>query len=199
MLWEHGYTDVQERLVLTKDVAKYLWNRAEGLLKDENYPEEDKEFLMDSGALFHNVASVYYYQGEYVRGLEYYGKALSIRERVLGTEHPDTGATYNNMVGVSRAQGDYEKALEYYGKVLAIEEKVLGPEHPLTATTYNSMAVVYYKRGDFKNSLKYFEKALAVRKMKLGINHSNTQNTMKWIDKTKTEEHTISEMYKYRV
>jgi len=311
------YSEVQERLVLTVDVARYLWTRVEGFLENENHSEEYKELFMSSGVLFNNIAGVfraqvdyekaleyygkalaiservlgtehpdtattyndtgrvYYCQDDYARALEYYMKALSIRERVLGSDHPDTATTYNNMALVYDAQGDYEMALEYYvkalsireqvlgvehpdtamtynnmvsllrvqvdyekalvivekvldpewpstvmtyskmagvyenmghypkalacyAKALSISERVLGPEHPSTATAYNNMAVVYYKRGDFKNSLKYFEKALAVRKMKLGINHPNTQNTMKWIDKAKTEVHTISEMYKYR-
>ena len=141
------YTEVQERLVLTTDIARYLWTRVEGSLEIEHHPEEYKELLTDSGALFNNMALIYYAQGEYEKALEYYGKALAIRERVLGTEHPDTATTYNNMAGVYEDQGDYEKALEYYGKALAIRERALGTEHPSTATTYNNMAGVSVRRA----------------------------------------------------
>jgi tetratricopeptide (TPR) repeat protein len=95
-------------------------------------------------AVLYNTAGYgFNYNGQYDEALEWYTKALAIREKVLGKEHPDTAATYNNMAGVYDSQGDYEKALEWYTKALAISEKVLGKEHPDTAATYNNMAGVY--------------------------------------------------------
>ena len=64
--------------------------------------------------------------------MEYYFKALVIREKALGVEHPDTAASYNRIGVIYAKQGDYEKALEYFQKSLAIYEKVLGSEHPST-------------------------------------------------------------------
>ena len=171
------YTDVQERLVLTEDVAEYLWTRTEVLLKNEDYLEEDKELIMASGALFNNVAGVYADQGDYEKALENYGKALSISERVLGAEHPLTATTYNNMAGVYRAQGEYEKALGYYGKALAIRERVLGAEHPLTATTYNNMALVYASQGYYEKALEHYGKALAIHEYVSGADHPDTGAT----------------------
>jgi tetratricopeptide (TPR) repeat protein len=78
---------------------------------------------------------VYYEQGDYGKALEYYGKALAIRERVLGKEHPSTATTYNNIGGVYRAQGDYAKALEYYRKANAVFLSVFGENHPYTQNT----------------------------------------------------------------
>jgi tetratricopeptide (TPR) repeat protein len=78
---------------------------------------------------------VYRAQGDYAKALEYNGKALAIRERVLGKEHPSTAKTYNNMALVYRDQGDYTKALEYYRKANAVFLSVLGEEHPYTQDT----------------------------------------------------------------
>ena len=61
---------------------------------------------MRYATLFNNMAGVYHAQGDYEKALEYYGKALAISERVLGTDHPDTATTYNNTAGVYHAQGD---------------------------------------------------------------------------------------------
>jgi hypothetical protein len=43
------------------------------------------------------MASALDSQGKYEEALGIYGEVLSIKERVLGVEHPDTLATRNNM------------------------------------------------------------------------------------------------------
>ena len=171
------YTEVQERLVLTTDIARYLWTRVEGSLETEHHPKEYKELLTDSGTLFNNMAGVFRAQGEYEKALEYCGKDLAISERVLGPEHPSTATTYNNMAVMYEDQSDYEKALEYYVKALTIRERVLGPEHPSTATTYNNMAGVYEDQGDYEKALEYYGKALAIRERVLGTEHPDTATT----------------------
>ena len=75
---------------------------------------------------------MYSEQGDYEKALEYYGKALAISERVLGTGHPDTAVTYNNMAWVYSEQGDYEKALKYYKRANAVFLSVFGANHPHT-------------------------------------------------------------------
>ena len=130
------------------------------------------------------TASLYYFLGygydelaNYGSALEYYNKALAIREKVFGKEHPSTATTYNNMAFVYDEQGDYDRALEYYGKALKIKEKVLGKEHPSTATTYNNMAVVFREQGDYDRALEYYNKALAIREKVLGKEHPDTAAT----------------------
>ena len=157
------YEYVRERIVLTEDVARFF--------------DESGRIDETAGTLFHNLASVYYDQGNYLKALEYYEKALAIRERVLGTDHPYTAATYNNMALVYDAQGNYEKALEYYEKALAIREKVLGKEHPDTAITYNNVAGVYDAQGNYDKALEYFEKALVIKEKVLGKAHPGTATT----------------------
>ena len=160
---EVTYDKVRERLVLTEDIARF-------------FNECDREDT-DAGALFNNMAGVFQAQGDYEKALEYYGKALAIRERVLGTGHPDTAVTYNNMAVVYEDQGDYEKALEYYGKALAIRERVLGTGHPDTAATYNNMAGVFRAQGDYEKALEYYKRANAVFLPIFGENHPNTEIT----------------------
>jgi len=56
-------------------------------------------------------------------------RALAIREKRLGAEHPDTAQSLNNLAELYRSQGKYEQAEPLYQRALAIIEKVLGPEH----------------------------------------------------------------------
>ena len=126
------------------------------------------------GVALNNLAAVYNKQGNYEKALEYYDNALEVRERILGSDHPDTAVTYNNIALVYQAQGEYKKALEYYGKVLEVRERVLGRGHPDTATTYNNMAGVYKEQGEYEKALEYYEKALDVKERALGSDHPST-------------------------
>ena len=121
-----------------------------------------------------DVASVYDDIGNFEKALEYSKKALAIREKVLGTEHPSTAATYNNIALVYKAMGDYANALEYNLKALAIREKVLGIEHPDTAATYNNIADIYQAMGDYDMALEYADMALAIYEKVLGTEHPDT-------------------------
>ncbi len=47
--------------------------------------------------------------GEYEKALEWYDRALKIREKVLGKEHPDTAITYHNIALVYSDLGSMEK------------------------------------------------------------------------------------------
>ena len=85
---------------------------------------------------------VYHDLGDYDKSLEYYFRALAIREKVLGLEHPSTATSYNNIGGVYHDLDDYDKALEYFFKALTIDEKVLGPEHPNTKVVRENIDVI---------------------------------------------------------
>lgn len=86
----------------------------------------------DIHALCFNIAYSFSEFAMYTESVQFYNKALQIREKLLGAEHPDTAATYNNIAGVYDSQGDYHKALEWYQKALTIYELKLGSEHPYT-------------------------------------------------------------------
>jgi tetratricopeptide (TPR) repeat protein len=62
-------------------------------------------------------------------------RALAIREKALGPEHPDTATSLNNLAWLLQDQGDLAAARPLYERALAIREKALGPEHPYTKDT----------------------------------------------------------------
>ena len=121
------------------------------------------------------LARLLQYIAEYGKAEALYGKALAIRERVLGEEHPDTAASYNNLAYVYARQGEYGKAEALYGKALAISERVLGEEHPSTAISYNNLAGVYASQGNNKEALSNYLKAYRVCLFRLGKKHPNTK------------------------
>ena len=61
-----------------------------------------------------------YYQGRYEEAEPLYKRALEIRERVLGPDHPDTATSLNNLAILYDNQGRYEEAEPLYKRALEI-------------------------------------------------------------------------------
>ena len=101
-------------------------------------------------------------------------RALAIREKALGPDHPDTARSLNNLGYLLQAMGDLPAARPFYERALAIREKALGPHHPDTALSLNNLAVLAYYEGDFAESARLMRQALAIREKRLGPAHPDT-------------------------
>ena len=94
-----------------------------------------QEWRNDEGTLLNNIGSVYDSLGQRDKALEYYNKALPIREEV--GDRGGLATTLNNIGSVYDSLGQRDKALEYYNKALPISEEV-GDRGGL-ATTLNNI------------------------------------------------------------
>ena len=74
----------------------------------------------------------HYALAAYAEARPLFERALAIREKVLGAEHPDTATSLNNLARLLQAQGDLAGARPLYERALAIREGAR-PEHPDTA------------------------------------------------------------------
>ena len=106
-----------------------------------------------------------------------YKRALAIREKALGANHPDVGQTLNNLALVYRAQGKYSEAEGLYKRALAIREKALGANHPDVGQTLNNLASVYRDQGKYAEAEGLFKRALAIREQALGPSHPDVAAT----------------------
>ncbi len=68
--------------------------------------------------------------GEYEKALEYYFKALAIREKTLGKEHPSTATSYHNIGALYYTKGDYVNAVSYLNKAVNAFEKIRSSNIP---------------------------------------------------------------------
>jgi len=137
----------------------------------------DEEWQERIAWIYNAVGFGMSHEGEYPKALVLHNKALAIREKILGLEHPDTATTYNNIAALYDNQGNHPKALGLYNKALAINEKALGLEHPDTATIYHNIAGVYNNQGNHPKALGLYNKALAIREKILGLEHPDTATT----------------------
>lgn len=87
--------------------------------REELLLEKQKQIYSDAESL-KNYADVYRTEGDYFRALEYYKKAMEIRESELGQNHTLIKAHYNDIAKTYEDMGNYDKAMEYYKKALEV-------------------------------------------------------------------------------
>ena len=117
-------------------------------------------------------------QGDFAGARPLFERALAIREKVLGPEHPDTATSLSNLAILLQDQGDFAGARPLFERALAIREKALGPEHPNTARSLNNLARLLQDQGDFAGARPLFERALAIREKVLGPEHPDTATSL---------------------
>ena len=100
-----------------------------------------------------------------------YKRALAIKEKALGQDHPSVAATLGNLANVYRAQGKYDDAESLSKRALAIYEKTFGADHPDVASTLNNLAVGYRDQGKYADAEELYKRALAIKEKALGPNH----------------------------
>jgi tetratricopeptide (TPR) repeat protein len=110
------------------------------------------------GALLNNIGIAYTSLSQAEKALEYYRRALSIREEIDDRE--GMAATDNNIGVVYDTLGQREKALEYYHRAAPILEE-LGDQEGL-ATTLNNIGLVYESLGQSDNALSHYNRALPI-------------------------------------
>jgi tetratricopeptide (TPR) repeat protein len=112
--------------------------------------------------------------GAYAQARPLYERALALREKRLGPEHPDTAEILNNLALSLREEGNHEAARPLFERALAINEKALGSEHAATATSVNNLALLLRDQGDIAAARPLFERALASVEKAFGAEHPAT-------------------------
>ncbi|MES2590999.1 MAG: tetratricopeptide repeat protein [Bacteroidota bacterium] len=104
----------------------------------------------------HQLGVFNYLKGNYSLALDYYFKALKIRESL--NDKKGISVTYSNIGVVYDNQGNYPQALNYYLKGLKIAEE-LGDKKSI-ATKLGNIGLLYYGQGDYPKALGYYFKTL---------------------------------------
>jgi len=69
--------------------------------------------------------------GDYAQARPLVERALAIRKKAFGPDHPDTASLLNNFALLLRDLGDLAAARPLHERAVAIYDKALGPDHPL--------------------------------------------------------------------
>jgi tetratricopeptide (TPR) repeat protein len=132
----------------------------------------------EAACLLNQAGSYLYSRARYTEAEPLLQRALAIRERQLGGEHPATARSLNNLAELYREQGRYEQAEPLYRRALAIRERQLGGEHPDTARSLNNLAELYHGQGRYEQAEPLLQRALAIREQQLGGEHPDTATSL---------------------
>lgn len=136
----------------------------------------------DTAATYDNIGESYRLLGEFGTAMEWYKKALAIRENLLGRIHPDTATTYHNIGLLYSDMGDNEKALQGFKEALNIYKSTLGVGHLNTGIAYHSIAHFYQRQNLYEDALIFHIKALKTFET-VSDKHPYTIDTLNQISK----------------
>ena len=107
-------------------------------------------------------------------------RALAIREKALGPEHPDTSISLTQLAEVLLNQGDPATAQPLLERALAIEEKALalGPEHHRATVILAYLGLALRDQGDLAAARLLYERALAIREKALALGPEHHRATV---------------------
>ncbi|CAF0962378.1 unnamed protein product [Adineta steineri] len=125
----------------------------------------------EKAIIYHQLGRIKGSQREYLGALTSLEKALTIRQQLLPSNHPDLADSYNRIGAVYYSMNDYPKALSYFEIALTIRQQSLPSNHPDLGDSYNNIGVVYYKMDDCPKALSYYDKTLAINQQSLPSNH----------------------------
>ena len=123
---------------------------------------------------YNALGNCYYGLGRPEKALEFYNKALKMREELSGSDYHYDMPVYKNQIGtVHEERGEYEEAVKCYKDALELLEelKCLGYEDE--GLFRRNLANVYVRQEKYKEAEKEAKKAIKIRLKVLG-NHPDT-------------------------
>jgi len=105
-------------------------------------------------------------------------RALGIRERNLGPEHPLVARALYQIGRVLELSGEFPEALEIHERALRIRERTLAPDDPSLADSLNSIGNLHIVRRELDVAQRCHERALAIREKAFGPEDSSVAKSL---------------------
>jgi tetratricopeptide (TPR) repeat protein/predicted Ser/Thr protein kinase len=126
---------------------------------------------LDAAQLANNTALVHELLGDYEETERWHRRALELRTKLLGSEHPETGHSYANLGNLALLRDDHDAALEWHQRALDVRERGLGPSHPDVGRSHGNIGRVYLARGQLDEALAHFHESHAIFSRTIGAEH----------------------------
>ena len=136
--------------------------------------ESELKFDTIVARCYNTLGNCYYGLGRLEKALEFYNKALKMREELSGCDYHYDMAVYRNQIGlVHEDKGEFKEAVECYKDALELlkQLKCLGSEDK--ALFRRNLANVYVRQEKYKEAEEEAKKAFKIRLEILG-NHPDT-------------------------
>lgn len=131
------------------------------------------EHLPAQGWALNGLGSLCFSQKQWNKSIEYYQKALKVRQEIDGGDF-FSGRSYQNLANVCLQKNELEIALTYAQQALAIQEKT--DDQFGMSFSLEILGVVYEKMKDLDKAIEFLEHSLRIRRS-LGAN-KETSDTL---------------------
>lgn len=116
--------------------------------------------------------------GQHAGARNSYERALVVRQRSQGADHPLSAATLNNLGAVLQQLSDDRGAVRIYQKALAIQAKAYGHDHCMTAATLSNLGSAHERVGEHQCAVDCHNRALLTQERWLGREHPGVAATL---------------------
>ena len=117
-------------------------------------------------------------RGAYVEAARSCERALFLRERALGPDHPQIAQSLNNLGAIKAELGAYDEAIVAHTRALSLRERALGSGHPDVAISLSGVGFAKAKLGAYDEAIELYERALALRERTLPADHPNIAHSL---------------------
>ena len=124
----------------------------------------------EAGVLNTKVMELYN-AGQYAEAIPLAQRALSIREKALGPDHPDLASSLENLAALYSTQERYTDAEALYKRSLAIRERIAGPENPSLTPSLNDLALIYYNQNRYSEAEVLHKRVLSIAERAALLDH----------------------------
>jgi tetratricopeptide (TPR) repeat protein/predicted Ser/Thr protein kinase len=115
----------------------------------------EKQPLVEA-SIRYTIGAAYIDLSLYAEAQRQFERALFLRRRELGEEHPDTIDVMGSLAAVYERSGKLKEAEPLYARVVELEERILGKDNPGTLKATNGLAVTYAEEGRMAESVALF-------------------------------------------
>lgn len=118
--------------------------------------------------VLNRVASYYQGRGLLADAAPLREQALTLREIVLGPDHPDTAMSLNDAAMLKYERGEFSSALPMFERALRIQRSQSDADKIELASTLNNYALLLQAMNRTREALPLYNEALAIRRDHFG-------------------------------
>ncbi len=158
-----------------------------------------KDFTLDAARRQLSEANTLWRAGKNDDALPLAERALAIREKELGTEHPEVAAALVSLANIYSDNGEYDKAESLYRRGLEIREKAFGKDDISLSPILNNLGILYKDKGDYVKAEAFYQRTLEIREKWLEPDHlmiAGILNNLAGISRLKGDDKKAESFYR---
>lgn len=125
-----------------------------------NFYDDDVPPLI--AEMYCNLAQTHIMTGEPGRALDYYRKAIDLREKLFPAGHPVFIKNKFNLASVLIETGDYASAREMLSEALDLIYGNFGEDREEIAAVYEKLGMIEYETGNYEKAMRHYGEAISM-------------------------------------